>query len=79
MQEHGNSNNDAAETRDMLYLVGGAAFLVLGAGLILTHPSVRKTVSTGLAAVLPELQGKLVPDLGAIGPDIQRYLKLRSM
>ena len=78
MQENGNSDN-AAETRDMLYLVGGAAFLVLGAGLILTHPSVRKTVSTGLGAVLPELQGKFAPDLATIGPDIQRYLKLRSM
>ena len=74
-----NGKNEATETRDLLYLVGGAAFLVLGAGLILTHPSVRKTVSTGLAAVLPELQGKLMPDLGTIGPDIQRYLKLRSM
>jgi hypothetical protein len=79
MQENGDSNNASTETRDLLYLVGGAAFLVLGAGLILTHPSVRKTVSTGLAAVLPELQGKFAPNLSAIGPDLQRYLKLRSM
>lgn len=77
MQNNGNDNND--ESKDMLYLFGGAALMLLGAGLVMTHPAVRKTVSAGLSAVLPELQGKLAPDLTALGPDIQRYLKLRSM
>jgi hypothetical protein len=79
MAHDGNGNSPSDETRDMLYLVGGAAFLVLGAGLILTHPSVRKTVSTGLSAVLPELQGRFLPDISTVGADVQRYLKLRSM
>jgi hypothetical protein len=63
----------------MLYLVGGMALVVLGAGLIATHPSVRKALGGAAAAVLPELRGKLVPDLGSVGSDLQRYLSLRSM
>jgi len=75
----GNGNNNSSENRDVLYLMGGVALMVLGAGLVMTHPAVRKTVSAGLSAVLPELQGKFGPDLTALGPDIQRYMKLRSM
>jgi hypothetical protein len=71
--------HDATETRDILFLVGGATFLVLGAGLIITHPTVRKSVAAGLTALLPELQGRLGPNVSAIGPDLQRYLKLRAM
>ncbi|HQR39606.1 MAG TPA: hypothetical protein PLF26_14550 [Blastocatellia bacterium] len=74
-----NGNNASNGDRDVLYLVGGAALLVLGVGLIAAHPAVRRTVSAGLAGVLPDLQGKLLPDLTAIGPDLQRYLRLRAM
>ena len=42
MAEH--DNNESVENRDMLYLAGGAALLVLGAGLILAHPTVRTSV-----------------------------------
>lgn len=76
--EH-NGNSDSKESRDMIYLFGGVALMVLGAGLVISHPTVRKTVSAGLSGLLPELQGKFAPDLNALGPDIQRYLKLRSM
>ena len=74
-----NGHNESAETRDMLYLVGGVALIVLGAGLVITHPTVRKTVSDGLSAVLPDLQSKLMPDMSMLGTDIQRYMKLRAM
>lgn len=74
-----NGNNSTSQDRDVLYLVGGAALLVLGVGLIAAHPTVRKTVSAGIAGVLPELQGKLLPDLTGIGPDLARYLKMRAM
>lgn len=76
MAENG---NNASADREFLYLVGGAALVVLGVGLIATHPTVRKTVSAGLAGILPELQGKFLPDLSAVGPDVQRYLKMRAM
>ena len=31
-------NNGAGESKDMLYLVGGLALLIAGAGLIMAHP-----------------------------------------
>jgi hypothetical protein len=74
-----NDNNSSADDRSTIYLFGGLALMVLGAGLIAANPSVRKTVSAGLAGILPELRGKLLPDLGGVGGDLQRYLKLRSM
>lgn len=76
--EHEN-NNGSSEGKDMLYVAGGLALMVLGAGLIVAHPGIRRAVTAGLSGVLPELQGKFAPDLTALGPDIQRYLRLRSM
>jgi hypothetical protein len=55
--------------KDMLYLLGGAALVVFGAGLILSNPVVRKYM--GQLGV-----GNLAKDLM---PDIDRYLKLRAM
>jgi hypothetical protein len=69
----------SSEGKDVLYLTGGIALMVLGAGLVMTNSAVRKTVAAGLSAFLPGLQGKVIPDVTAIGPDIQRYMKLRSM
>lgn len=73
------SRNGSSDNKDMLYLMGGVALMVLGAGLVMSHPAVRQTVTTGLASILPELQGRLRPDLSSLGTDVQRYLKLRSM
>ena len=74
-----NTNNDVSESRDALYLVGGVSLIVLGVGLVMTHPTIRKTLLTGLSAILPEMKGKFGLDLSAIGPDVERYLKLKSM
>jgi hypothetical protein len=60
---------DAREGRDTLYLLGGAALVVFGAGLILSTPVVRRYLGGGGV-------GNMV--MAAI-PDFQRYLKLRSM
>ena len=57
------------ETRDTLFLLGGLSLMLFGAGLVLTNPVVRKLI--GGANV-----GKLIQ--GAI-PDLERYLKIRSM
>ena len=70
---------NGAVDRDMLYLMGGLALMVLGAGLVATHPAVRKAVSGAVSSVLPDLQGKFGPDLSAVGSDLQRYMRLRSM
>lgn len=72
-------NRNGSSDRDMLYLMGGAALVLLGAGLIMSHPGIRKTVTNGLSSVLPDLQGRLAPNFDVIGSDIQRYLKLKSM
>jgi hypothetical protein len=52
-----------------LFLLGGAAMVVFGAGLILSTPIIRRYL--GGAGI-----GNLVQ---AAIPDFQRYMKLRSM
>ncbi len=72
-------NTDSGESKDMLYLVGGFALLVAGAGLLMAHPEVRKHVRAGLDRVLPGVQDKLSSGLTTVVPDFQRYMKMRSM
>lgn len=73
------ANNDSDDSKDMLYLVGGLAFLIAGAGLIMAHPEVRKQVRAGLDRVLPGLQDNFNLGLTTVVPDFQRYMKIRSM
>jgi len=61
--------NGSTSDKDTLYMLGGVAMIVFGAGLILSNPFVRGYMSQmGV--------GNLA---GAAMPDIQRYLKLRAM
>jgi hypothetical protein len=55
--------------KETLFLLGGAALILVGAGLILTNPQVRRLVGQMGAGDL----------LSAAIPDVERYLKLRSM
>jgi len=71
--------NNGSESKDMLYLVGGFALLVAGAGLIMAHPEIRKQVRAGLDRVIPGLPGNFSNSLSTVVPDVQRYLKMRSM
>lgn len=73
------ANNGSDESRDMLYLVGGLAFLIAGAGLIMAHPEVRKQVRAGLDRMLPGMQDNFNLGLTTVVPDFQRYMKIRSM
>jgi hypothetical protein len=64
--ENGNGNfND----KDTLFMLGGVALIVFGAGLILSNPIARRYM------------GQLgVGDLASLAlPDLDRYLKLRAM
>ena len=79
MPDDNNPNNGSSDGRDMIYLMGGLALIVLGAGLVMANSNVRKAVGGALSAALPDLQGKLGSELTTIGPDLQRYLRLRSM
>jgi len=63
------NGQDLQESRDTLFLLGGVAMVVFGAGLILSTPMVRRLLG-GVNA------GSLVR---AAIPDFERYMKLRSM
>jgi hypothetical protein len=54
--------------RDTLVMLGGVALVVIGAGIILSNPGVRRYVESPLKNVL----GNLIPD-------VERYFKLRAM
>lgn len=73
------ANNGSDESKDMLYLVGGFALLIAGAGLIMAHPEVRRQVRASLDRVLPGIQDNFNVGLTTVVPDFQRYMKIRSM
>ena len=55
--------------KDTLYLLGGVALMVFGAGLLLWNPTVRRYMSQfGV--------GNLAT---SVIPDMERYFKLRAM
>jgi len=72
-------NDGANGSKDMLYLVGGLALLIAGAGLIMAHPGVRHQLREGLGRALPGIPENLSSGLSTLVPDFQRYIKLRSM
>ena len=66
--EHRNGQS-AADARETLFLMGGAALIIFGAGLILSTPTARAALSgIGFNNIL-----------GAAVPDLQKYLKIRAM
>ena len=73
------ASSGSDESKDMLYLVGGFALLVAGAGLIMAHPEIRKQVRAGLGRLLPGVQDNFNRGLTTVVPDFQRYMKIRSM
>jgi hypothetical protein len=63
------STNGSSSDKDRLYMLGGVALIVFGAGLILSNPFVRRYMSQIGVGNLAH----------AAIPDIERYLKLRAM
>ncbi len=72
-------NNGSNDSKDMLYIVGGLALLVAGAGLIMAHPVVRQQLRTGLERALPNVPENFTSGLSTVIPDFQRYMKIRAM
>lgn len=66
---HSDSVVDSATDKDTLLMLSGLAFMVFGAGLILSNPMVRRYL--GQVGIGNLAQTAL--------PDLDRYLKLRSM
>jgi hypothetical protein len=61
--------NGNGSDKDTLYMLGGVALMVFGAGLILSNPFVRRYMSNlGV--------GNLAT---AVMPDVERYFRLRAM
>jgi hypothetical protein len=66
---NGQEPSESNESRDTLFLLGGAAMVVFGAGLILSTPMMRRYLGgVGIGNLLQ-----------AAIPDFERYMKLRSM
>jgi hypothetical protein len=63
-----NTNGNASD-KDTLYMLGGVALIVFGAGLVLSNPFVRRYMSNIGVGNLAQ----------AAIPDIERYMKLRAM
>lgn len=68
MSEHNNHSNSVPD-KDTLYMLTGVAFMVFGAGLVLSNPLVRRYL--GQVGIGNLAQTAL--------PDLDRYLRLRSM
>lgn len=64
-----NGNSNSASDKDTLLMLSGVALIVFGAGLILSNPVVRGYL--GQLGIGNLAQAAL--------PDLDRYLKLRSM
>jgi len=70
LEEIRNGDNHASdESRDTLFMMGGVALMIVGAGLILSNPLVRRYLGQANVGGL----------LTAAIPDVERYLKLRAM
>lgn len=61
--------NGLGTDRHTLYLLGGIALMIFGAGLIISNPVVRRYM--GQMGIGNLTQAAL--------PDVERYLKLRNM
>jgi hypothetical protein len=61
--------NGNAGDKDTLYLLGGVALMVFGAGLVLSNPTIRRYMSQFGVGNLAQ----------TVIPDVERYFKLRAM
>jgi len=63
------AKNGHSGDRDTLFMLSGVALMVFGAGLILSNPGAQRLLSRFSVGKLGE----------GVLPDIERYLRLRSM
>jgi hypothetical protein len=68
-----------SEVQDTLFIAGGIALMVLGAGMILTHSGIRRSVAAGLAPLLPATHGPMDGGISGLLPDVERYMKIKAM
>ncbi len=73
MLEEGNSHDN-----ELVSLVRGISMIILGAGLVLSNPSVRRFLMSQLAGRLSQPEDSL-QGLAGVLPDLERYMKMRAM
>lgn len=61
--------NGNASDKDTIYLLGGVALMVFGAGLVLSNPTIRRYMAQFGVGNLAQ----------TVIPDVERYFKLRGM
>jgi hypothetical protein len=66
VESHENGTTNGKET---LYMMGGVALMVFGAGLVLSSPFMRRYMSQLGTGNLAQ----------AVVPDVERYFRLRAM
>ena len=59
------------EARDTMFMLGGMALMLFGAGMILTNPLVRRYMGQAGMNGLNLLQAAV--------PDVERYIRIRNM
>ena len=72
-------DNDNWDAQDIVRLSRGIAMMVMGAGMVLSNPSVRRMLMSSLASTLPEGENAVEAGLAGIMPDVERYMRIRSM
>jgi hypothetical protein len=68
-----------ADAKSVLLISGGAALIVLGAGMVMAHPAVRQSAKLAWNTLMPDLEGPLKSGVRGVLPDVERYLKLKGM
>ena len=68
MDREGTNGTNGVD-KETLYMLGGVALVIVGAGLVLTNPTVRRYLG----------QMGIANFASAALPDIERYFRLRSM
>jgi hypothetical protein len=63
------TNGNGGTDKETLYMLGGVALIIFGAGLVLSNPTIRRYLGqAGLGNIATTAL-----------PDIEKYFRLRSM
>ncbi len=78
------NGNGIWDNKEMYHAAAGVAMIFAGASLLMANPDLRIYIKDTLKAAFPNLDLDKIEDpiglgLAAFMPDIERYLKLRSM
>lgn len=72
------SQDPSQPNYDLAWLAGGAALILFGAGVLASNPKVRELASRVLPKS-PDGSDLSMENLAGILPDIERYIRIRSM